>query len=621
MKLQHLAIIFIIIILPISIVLSEYINHQIDTEKKRMEYDKRLLNSTYDSIKAYQLNTVNNAFGDITNKKIKDLEAAAKTFYNSLASNFHYTGYKAEVMREYIPAIVYTLYDGYYIYSPFINTLTEIKDDDYDKDFSKNGRKQDGLKPYVYYTARYTRGSDDFVITYTLDNYITIQGKISGATESGYVYDYGYLYNIASSIGDSKNNDGIYFDGANYYYDGIAFSENDTEQLREFVGDREYPYAKINGKKYYLEHSNGWNESNTDIDTYAKIFFIGEDGNKNYSQTKGYYSDEKDKFEKYYNAITKNKSAYEYYKNAYQFSCAVLGNPVPDYRDKTGVEAGKSELGSEVKKGYGLSNLKSSDAVIYKDNQNPDITKISSYGDFDIFGGDKIEYSNSNFNKHRKSVIRYIVETNLTAAISAYSSNSVSDFIMPKISEKDWEIIQNEVCSISFLQGLNLGSKRYNGYAVVANTLTKDFVSENDIYILTQGNIYSRVNDSEMAAIQTKDQKGYYPGVWKLNFEVLKDLSSGKETFYSPISYIDSSGNVEGYKGNYTSIMGSSGLTRDYSIENSDMYTFVKNKANNNLKKVYYTALARERWGGFNINNINYEVYNTTGNEYFLADY
>ena len=37
-------------------------------------YDRKLLNSTYDAIKAYKINTVTNAISDISNSKIKDIE-------------------------------------------------------------------------------------------------------------------------------------------------------------------------------------------------------------------------------------------------------------------------------------------------------------------------------------------------------------------------------------------------------------------------------------------------------------------------------------------------------------------------------------------------------------------
>lgn len=181
--------------MPISIVLSEYIENKITTEELKLLYDTRLLDSTYDAIKAYQLNTVNNAFGDVTNKKIEDIEAAAKTFYSSLSSSFNYTGYRSEVMKEYVPAIVFTMYDGYYIYSPFFNTLTEVESGTYDTSYSNDSSIQDGLKPYVYYSCRYVREpKDDFIITYTLDNYITIQGIVNNQ----YTYDYGYLYSIAN---------------------------------------------------------------------------------------------------------------------------------------------------------------------------------------------------------------------------------------------------------------------------------------------------------------------------------------------------------------------------------------------------------------------------------------
>ena len=54
---------------------------------------------------------------------------------------------------------------------------------------------------------------------------------------------------------------------------------------------------------------------------------------------------------------------------------------------------------------------------------------------------------------------------------------------MPKISDIDWDIIENDVCTIGFVQGLTLGNKIYNSYCVVSNTLTKEYVDEDDIYI------------------------------------------------------------------------------------------------------------------------------------------
>lgn len=183
MKLENLAIIFVIIIIPITIVLSEYIDGKIRTEKLELEYNRRLLASTQDAINAYKANTVENAYGDVTNSKIEDILTATNIFFNSLAASFNYVGLKANQMKEYVPALAFTLYDGYYIFSPFNNTLTEVPNDDTadsnDKNYSNDGEIFEGVKPYVYYTCRYTPDWGDFVITYTLDNYITITGTIN----------------------------------------------------------------------------------------------------------------------------------------------------------------------------------------------------------------------------------------------------------------------------------------------------------------------------------------------------------------------------------------------------------------------------------------------------------
>lgn len=165
MKLQGLAVIAIIIILPMTIILSSYSQSQIKTLQLQTQYDSKLQNATYDAIKAFQLNMSNSSTSDLANSKMRDIKASVNTFYNSLASHFNMVGYGKDVLQNYVPAIVYTLYDGYYIYSAYDNTLDA--EDKY------------GLKPYIYYSCRYKpNDNSDFVITYSLDSYITIQGII-----------------------------------------------------------------------------------------------------------------------------------------------------------------------------------------------------------------------------------------------------------------------------------------------------------------------------------------------------------------------------------------------------------------------------------------------------------
>ena len=121
MKIQELAIIFVIIILPISLVLSAYAQYQIQTLNTQTLYDTQLTAATYDAIKAYQINAENSTTSELANSKIRDIEASISTFRNSIMSAFRLNGYTEEELDNYIPALVYTMYDGFYIYSPYQN--------------------------------------------------------------------------------------------------------------------------------------------------------------------------------------------------------------------------------------------------------------------------------------------------------------------------------------------------------------------------------------------------------------------------------------------------------------------------------------------------------------------
>ena len=199
MKIQNLAVIFIIIVLPISMVITAYVQNQIETLELQVSYDFKLKQATADALKAFQLNTVNSSTSDLANSKIRDIEASVNSFFNSMANQFNMVGYNQDILQEYVPAVVYTLYDGYYIYTPFTNTLDpdDGLNDPEDSDYYYNDKKIYSLKPYIHYSCRYIQGSNtDVVITYTLDNCITVEGTINGDA----VYKTGYLIDNISGF-------------------------------------------------------------------------------------------------------------------------------------------------------------------------------------------------------------------------------------------------------------------------------------------------------------------------------------------------------------------------------------------------------------------------------------
>ncbi len=118
MKIQYIAVIFIIIIVPIVMVTASYINSQMDTIRLQSNYNSILIDSTYDAIRAFQINTVNNRYSSISDSKIRDIEAAINSFYTALSNNQNLS---KDELQAYVPALLFTLYDGYYIYSKYDN--------------------------------------------------------------------------------------------------------------------------------------------------------------------------------------------------------------------------------------------------------------------------------------------------------------------------------------------------------------------------------------------------------------------------------------------------------------------------------------------------------------------
>ena len=547
MKYQYLAVVFVIIMLPISLVFSAYLGAQLQTLDLQLSYDTKLDNTTYDAIKAFQLNTVNSGTSDFLNSKIRDIEAAANSFFTSLATNFNMSGYNSEILQEYVPALVFTLYDGFYIYSPFENTLDADTISRLPANATyTNGEEVTGLKPYIYYSCRYVRGQIDVTITYSLDNYITIQGTDQNGKA---INDAGYL------IDDVTYNES----SGQVTYRGIEITSETP--LEEFVGDKKYQYIKINGQKYYLDESN----------SAGQRWFYLDNGKMTYLNANQNFRDEN------------NDMAYRYYKEAAEF---------------------KKRLSN-----YGILNLRSSDARSPQGTALTPVTDINGNVVYDFTGGDykifdfsdnggtsNIEEKDSNFNDHRLAVIRYVIETNLSVALANYNNYGTGnfEFRMPKLGEEEWNRILNNVCLISFLQGLSIGGKIYNGYSVINNNKNEEVVTEESIYIVddvtvpaTTNSTYHRVNHKDLTV--TANTKG----IFNIDLERKSLGSDQRETtlYYFPRRDL----------GCYTCFVAQTNINGGY----DNVYDYldsISSSANGRaLAKVYYTALGRERYSMYKV--------------------
>jgi len=630
MRIQDLAIIFIIIILPISIVLGAYTQMQISTISLQTEYDMKLIAATSDAIKAFQINTANSSTSDIANSKIRDIEASVSTFKASIKSVFGMNGYSEDEMNEYIPALVYTMYDGFYIYSRFNNQnyLYEVDENGNvtNNPLDKNGENVFGLKPYISYSVKYNPNSDlDIVITYSLDNYISIKGMVKVDGEKQYWDKSGYLI------------DGIKKDASGKItYNGVEIDKNVvlSEDLPA-IGSLEkgtYKYVRYNGTKYYLDERNArviyflngnLMEINptSDYDKYKDMIEKGESlseelpqigtlarGNYKYIVYNGikYYLDERNtriiyflngnlmeikpkldeniesSYKKYENMIENGESAYKFYDEANKFTQSV-----------------KNVLAN-------LTNKDAQDFIINSNGETIQTTVFSDETEYKIFDFNSdsskpeknIECRSSNFNQHRLAVIKNKIRTNLAIAITNFNSAYNIEFQMPELTEEDWAKAMNNISLISFIQGIDIGGKTYNGYTIINNSESKEVVREENIYILGNDGFYHRIGDKYLLEANNIGGNSEYNSnvnaSGRLNLDFNKQRAyteDGSTVYYYPISK---------YYASYNSIVNQNYWDKDYDNYN-DIYAYVATK-NVNLRKAFYMALGRERYGMYKSN-------------------
>ena len=325
--------------------------------------------------------------------------------------------------------------------------------------------------------------------------------------------------------------------------------------LEEYVGQTKYPYIKINGVKYYQDTDGSW--------------FALLNGEKSKQETL---------------KVGPNDSAKRYYKEAAEFRQWLVDNGILDLKETDAVDENGNKL-NDLRDENGES-------VYHFKNQN-----IFTYQQAD---GTSIEEPSSVFNEHRLAIIRRSIERNLSLAIANYNKYTTvtTDFQMPCLKEEEWDQVLNHVCMISFLQGLSIGGKIYNGYSIVSNNTNEEVVTEESIYIAekndTLGNpgYYYRVGDTTLNT-QNLSQNNYI-GVFNMDFERKSmPITDGQTDVTQWIYYYP-----KPQLGSYTSIVSATSMDKRL---RGNIYEYLEQPELQQLAKLYYTALGRERYGMYKL--------------------
>lgn len=393
-----------------------------------------LLNATYDGIKAFQLNASYNNLSNVSDALREDVEAAISTFMQSLAVKMGVGGYNINHMKSYVPAIVFTLYDGYYIYTPAKTT-----------DEDGNTTYEYMLKPYNYYTVRYRKNDNyDVVINYTLDNYVVVYGWINGE----YVVNSGYFVTKYKDHGDIQENEKL-FEYVPFKTINSSGSESDVIiPTHENIQNMNLNPKEITHEKYNPEKTA--NRVNTE---YL------------YPRNDNYYVDP--------------NSAGAYYDYARVFTMWAINAT-------SGL--GWIEANMAVRNNENLGQIHSND-IDYDEFTTND--KIFTIKDNDP------EDPTSRFAQHKTAVIRSSIQDNLNQSITAYSegNSSTYDYKLPKLDINEWDMVSSNVCMLTFLQGIPMKTKYYNNYALVQNTRNNLHVSQDSLYFISDVNGDGKAND------------------------------------------------------------------------------------------------------------------------------
>ena len=503
MKLQSLTIIFIIIILPVTLVLSAYIGYELKTIEKQNLYNTGIISATHDAIFSFEINTNNDEYSNNPEYKRDILKAAVKTFENSFSTTCNLGLYGNDRIEEYIPAIVFGMYDGFYMYAPYQT--------------KENGYKHD-LRNYVYYSEQLE--GTDIVIRYSLDNYVAISGTLKDPNtySEEYITKAGYLINTE------------------VWKDELI--EN-PEQLM--------PYRKYNSQEKEIEYIEGDNKLR---DTSAKK-----------------YLEDAENFTEWFNTNIQEK----------------------------------------------VSSAELKNSLIINENNDP-------------------EDESSSFVQHKRKIMKDKMQNILNSSITSYAAKTANKYKMPVLTEEEWEKIYTNISVISFVQGMNLGFKKYNSYCVLNSTNSNEYVNPNLLYF-SDGTEYHDIRCEKME--DATSIVGYKIGDFeKTKVEVYaKDAQNhiictltenGTEQKITEMG-TDANGTImysNGYtKDTHGTITGS--LFSDVSIERktteiyyykhdetacyncvngsltntTPIYSFVRSlEDDNNTKKAYFTALARERY-------------------------
>lgn len=580
MKVDGLGIVLAIILLPIILVVTYYVQLQVDTIATENSYNTKLLGATYDAMSAFEINTANEELSSVADSMRSIVLASNNIFLNTLATNLGISNASKEYLQPYIPAVLYTMYDGYYIYAPtetakvaektekdnetgLITTQGYISVGDdgtenldgiygdivYETEnggytINKDEAKKETdyiLKSYVQYSANYKKGDPDVngkdvTINYTLDNYLNIVGKVKGVyyTKTGYLIKKDLVKNAKINEADYNLNANNEDDAKNAIL-GLKTNADETtikaaDKASVEVNDTLISSNFANIKNIINNATNGAVNISTitEAETYLEKFY------ETYENPETYKDKEAEEIQNIKNGLLNDIQTLEYeIQNckavAYYVSSACFSNWV--YTNLGDLKSSDIQDDAMTRYYEGANvNYKSSSGVndLYYDFTTNSIM---------IFDGDDPESTTSNFNTHKMEVIKNSIKYNLNLSMSAYNNIYTQyESSMPVLLDEEWDKILSNISIVSFMQGWECGLSIYNNYQIVSSTNNELTVTPSEIYYVKKDEFnkeegsYHRIDCPYLEESSDTDQYISFKSK-EVKYDKIYDKSSGQYKF------------------------------------------------------------------------------------------
>ena len=651
MKLQSFGIIFALVALPLILVLTYYIQLQVDSIEIQSQYDTQLLDSTYDAMSSFEINTANEDLSSVSDSLRTIIEASANVFMNTLATNFGMSNASKSYVEQNIPALLYTLYDGYYIYAPTKVPTVLTKSDGTAVAVGDLGVTLNANGTYSYEeideeSAEWLALSNDE----KLKRYVHYDDlKNFSRTE-----DYGQLLyekadgTYTANIGEAK------FNNKNVLKSYMPFSARYKQQLNGKDADLTIVYTLDNyvtiegsiGDEYYTK--SGYLISRDSVKVYVdddptmilkynqetakeliesgahkiKVEIVGEEHSSfeiepgdSVQSLQEKINTENTNLDNAQNELAGNTSLTDDAKNTLKSTINTCHERLNEYQYRldlvsAAVYYAKAEIFSDWVYSY-VGDLREN-ALVEISGQNYESIKGIEQVTYDFSGSDAVIFNvegetvtgkteiaiDSNFYTHKINVIRNSIQYNLNLAMSTYNMNTTEaySYSMPVMTNDEWQQILSNVSIVSFMQGMKCGLKTYNNYMIVSSTNNEIVTSPEHIYYVQKDNFNDENTEYHSINCQKlMDADSVYNPVGSGGSGYTQYLSfSSKEVKYDKI--YDKYNTILPYKYDHKNLAcydcvndGNYNTTNIFDETNSDYTRFA------NLRRAYYIAVAKER--------------------------